>query len=402
MPALAHARRPGYVSLDGYGATHGSRILPSKVTPAEFRALVPAAREGTYLNAATYGPAPQPTVGAMTSFLDRWSRGVASYLDWEAAAEDNRRLFAQLLHARLEDIAIQPYVSTAFGELAVQLRPGERVIVNEIEYTSNLWPWLFQRDRGVEVTVIPAPDGRPRLEAYAAAAEDGCSIIAVSAFQSSNGWRAPLSALAEIARKAGGMLVVDACQGAGAIELDPARDGFDVLVADSYKWLMGPRGMGYMYISPRARERFRPVAMGWRSGRDPQQSYYGVDMDLSQTASLFDSSLSWISVMGDRESLRLLNEVGIAEIEGHDMALAERFREGTAQLGLKGVDFPPAERSPIHALVLPDPDAALQHLREAGVTVARRASGLRFSFHVFNDAADVDRALDALRPLARD
>lgn len=371
-------------------------ILPIDLTPAEFRALVPATREGVYLNSATYGPAPGPTVEAMRDFLDRWSRGIASYLDWEAAAEDGRRLFAQLLHARSEDIAIQPYVSTALGALAVQLRPGERVVVNELEYTSNLWPWLFQRDRGVEVAIIPAPDGRPRLEAYAEAARDGCAVLAVSAFQSSNGWRAPLPELAQIARIGGGMLVVDACQGAGAIDLDPARDGFDVLVADSYKWLMGPRGMGYMYISPPARERYRPVAMGWRSGRDPQQSYYGVEMDLSETASRFDSSLSWISVIGDRESLKLLNAVGSEAIERHDLALADRFRDGCARLGLEGVDFPAGERSPVHALTLPDPDAALARLRSAGVTVAKRASGLRFSFHVFNDESDVDRALEAL------
>src|SRR5207253_10593855 len=100
---------------------------------------------------------------------------------------------------------------------------------------------------------------------------------------------------------------------------NPVEDGFDFLAADSYKWMMGPRGMGYLYLSKAAQERFRPVTMGWRSGRHPQESYYGVDMDLSPSASRFDSSLSWIAVVGDRESLGLLTTIGAGRIEAHNL-----------------------------------------------------------------------------------
>lgn len=220
--------------------------------------------------------------------------------------------------------------------------------------------------------------------------------MAVSAFQSANGWRAPLRALADRAHAAGGMLFVDACQGAGGIRLDPARDAFDMLVADSYKWLMGPRGSGYMYLSPAARERFRPIAMGWHSARDPLHAYYGVTMDLSDTASRFDSSLSWISVVGDRESLLLLNAVGIDAIEAHNLRLAHRFRAGIDELAIETQPFPEDERSPVVAVSLPDPEAAIVRLSAAGVVVARRADSVRLSFHVFNNESDVDRALEAM------
>jgi selenocysteine lyase/cysteine desulfurase len=197
------------------------------------------------------------------------------------------------------------------------------------------------------------------------------------------------------------MLIVDACQGAGAIALDPRRDGFDVLVADSYKWLMGPRGMGYMYISPEARQRFEPVGIGWRSGREPQNSYYGVEMDLSSTASRFDSSLSWISVVGDRESLGLLTDIGIHRIEAHDMRLAERFRAGLDRIGIPGDGFTPPERSQSVAVALKDAKGAVERLRSAGVVAAQRGDMARLSFHVFNDDADVDTALNVLEAEAR-
>lgn len=368
------------------------------MTPAELRALIPATREGAYLDSATYGPASDLTVAALTDFTRSWSLGSVRFETWEAVAEECRLLFASLIDAQPADIAIQPYVSTAAGGMAGQLAAGDRVVVNELEFASNLWPWLFQRDRGVEVAVVPARDGRCDLAAYEAAIGDRVSIVAVSAFQSANGWRAPLRPLADLAHRAGGLLFVDACQGAGAIKLSPGQDGFDILVSDSYKWLMGPRGAGYMYISETARQRTRPFAIGPHSARHARTTYYGVEMDLSAAASLFDSSLSWMAMVGDRESLHLLNQIGVDRIEEHNLALATRFRAGARQAGVPALDFPAEERSPIVSVLLDDPDRALARLQEAGVTAAKRGGGIRFSFHVFNNEADVDRALEALDP----
>jgi selenocysteine lyase/cysteine desulfurase len=151
-----------------------------------------------------------------------------------------------------------------------------------------------------------------------------------------------------------------------------------------------------MYLSPAARERYRPVAMGYRSARRPHETYYGVEMDLSHTASRFDSSLSWISMVGDREGLQLPNAVGIDVIEAHNLRLAHRFRSGAEELAIATESFPEAERSPVVSLAIADPDSAIARLAAAGVVAARRANGVRFSFHVFNNEADVDRALKAL------
>ncbi len=371
------------------------------MTPDDVRRLIPATREGAYLNTATYGPASEPTVAALDDFTRAWSHGSERFEVWEEAAEDCRRLFASLLDASVADIAIAPYVSTAAGAIASQLAQGDRVVVNEMEFASNLWPWLFQRDRGVEVVVVPVRHGRCELADYAAAVGDRVSIVAVSAFQSANGWRAPLRALADLAHGAGGMLFVDACQGAGGIDLRPERDGFDILVSDSYKWLMGPRGAGYMYISEEARGRTRPVTMGPRSALDPRTAYYGVEMALSKTASKFDSSLSWMAMVGDREALQILNAVGIAAIDAHNMALAARFRSGVLAMGLRLEEFEAAELSPVVSVRLENPEACLTALQAAGVTAAKRAAGIRFSFHVFNDEADVDLALEALEAIGQ-
>ena len=366
------------------------------MTPAELRDLVPAARESAYLNTATYGPAAEPTADAVREFADRWSRGLDPFEAWDARADECRALFARLLGCSPADVALQPYVSGAAGIVAANLGPGDRVVANEIEFASNLWPWLERVDAGVEVALVPVRDGRCEVADYAAAIGDRVSLVAVSAMQSSNGWRAPLRELAGLAHGAGGLLFVDGCQGAGAIRLDPERDGFDLLAADSYKWLMGPRGAGYLYLSEAARDRLRPLAVGAFNSTSRRVTPYGPRRELSETASRFDASPSWISLAGDRQALELLDRVGVDTIEEHDLALAARFRAGLDDLGIEGDGFPEAERSPIVTLNLPDPDAVLDRLAAAGVVAARRAQGVRFSFHVFNNDSDVDRALEAL------
>jgi selenocysteine lyase/cysteine desulfurase len=101
-------------------------------------------------------------------------------------------------------------------------------------------------------------------------------------------------------------------------------------------------------------------------------------------------------MVGDRESLQLLNAVGIEAIEAHNLRLARRFREGIEELAIETEAFPEAERSPVVALTLPDPDATVARLTAAGVVGARRADGVRLGFHVFNNESDVDRALEVL------
>ena len=396
VPRLARGGRLGY-GYAAYGqSAHWATIVSRSMTPEELRDLVPAALESAYLNTATYGPAAEPTAAAVREFADRWSRGLDPFEAWDARADECRALFARLLGCEADAVALQPYVSGAAGLVAANLGDGDRVVVNEIEFASNIWPWLMRREQGVEVEVVPVREGRAAVDDYAAAIGGRVTVVAVSAMQSSNGWRAPLRELADLAHAAGGLLFVDGCQGAGAIRLDPGRDGFDLLAADSYKWLMGPRGAGYLFLSDAARERLRPIAVGAFNSVSRRVTPYGPRMELSQTASRFDASPSWIALAGDREALDLLNRVGIDAIESHDLGLAARFRAGLEELGIEGDGFPEPERSPIVALNLPDPDALARRLAEAGVVVARRARGVRFSFHAFNNESDVDRALEAL------
>jgi selenocysteine lyase/cysteine desulfurase len=331
------------------------------------------ARPG-WLNTAGYGLPPQPAWDALQTALADWRVGATTAAGWDAATGTAREGFARLLGVPAGDVATGAQASQLIAPVATALADGSRVVVPEVEFTSNLFPWLVHGDR-LKVTTVPTD----RLVETVAA---GCDVVAFSLVQSATGEVAPYERVVAAAREAGALVVVDASQGCGWLPFDAALA--DVVVVSAYKWLMCPRGAAFAYLSPRVRDAVRPIAAGWFAGADPQDSYYGPAMRLADDARRFDVSPAWFSWIGAAPALAVVEQLGIAAIHEHNVTLANRF--------LAGLDRP-AGTSAIVTVAAGDADA---RLAAAGIRMALRAGRLRASFHVYNTTADVDRAVAAL------
>ena len=331
--------------------------------------------EPGWLNTASYGLPPRPAVEAMHTALEEWRRGSVPWETWDLSTGRARAAFARLIGAAPDDVTIGGSASGVLSVVPAALPPGARVVVPEIEFASNLFPWLVHADRGVRVAMVPA-------DKLADACDAGTDVVAFSVVQSATGEVAPVDEIVAAARAHGALVVGDASQAAGWLPLDAGR--FDVLFCAAYKWLMAPRGVAFGYFSPAVRDRFRPLHANWYAGDDPHDSYYGPPLRLASTARRFDLSPAWFSYVGAAPSLELLAEIGADAVHAHDVALANRFRAG---LGL-----PPGDS----AIVSADIPGAAERLAAAGVRAAVRDGRLRASFHLYTTEADVDRALDAL------
>jgi selenocysteine lyase/cysteine desulfurase len=331
--------------------------------------------EPGYLNTASYGLPPRPAWDAMQAAMDDWRVGRTSWERWGDATERAREAFARLVHVDPADVAVGAQVSQVLAPVAAALPDGAEVVAPDIEFTSNLFPWLAQADRGVRVRPVP-PDR------VADAIGPGTDLVAFSLVHSMTGQLSGYQEIVAAARGHGAAVVVDATQAAGWLPFDAGLA--DVVAVGAYKWLMSPRGTAFAYLSPRVRERMRPSAAGWYAGEDVHDSYYGPPLRLAASARRFDISPAWFAWIGTAPALEVVERIGVEAIHEHDVALANRFRKG---LGLPSGDS---------AIVSVDVPGAEQRLAAAGVRAAVRGGRVRAAFHVYSTEHDVDLALDAL------
>ncbi|MFG1952909.1 aminotransferase class V-fold PLP-dependent enzyme [Micromonospora sp. NPDC048830] len=331
--------------------------------------------EPGWLNTASYGLPPEPAWAALQEALADWRVGRTSWEGWNDAAGRARAAFARIVGVPAADVAIGGSVSQLLAPVAAALPPGATVVVPEVEFTSNLFPWLVQAERGVEVRTVP-------LARLADAVDADTDLVAFSLVQSGDGTVADHDAIVAAARAHGALVAVDATQACGWLPFDASLA--DVVAVGAYKWLMAPRGAAFAYLAPELRERLRPDAASWYAAPDPHAAYYGPPLRLADDARRFDLSPAWFSWVGAAPALELLAEIGVPAVHRYDVALANRF--------LAGLGRPPGDS----AIVTVEVPGARERLERAGVRAAVRAGRVRASFHLYTTDADVDLALDAL------
>ena len=331
--------------------------------------------EGVFLNTASYGLPPRDGFDALQAALVGWRGGGASWEDWGASAEGSRAAFATMVGVPAERVAIGSTVSEFVGLAAACLPDGARVLVPDVEFTSTLFPFLVQESRGITVSTVEPS----RL---AEAIDARTDVVAFSAVQMSTGEVADLDAIVAAADHHDALTVLDATQACGWLPIDATR--FGAVICSAYKWLMSPRGTAFMAVGDEWLERIVPHSAGWYAGADPHTSYFGPPLRLATDARRLDTSPAWFSWVGTQPALELLNQIGIDAVYAHDVALANRFRAG--------LDMAPSNS----AIVSLDVPGAGERLEREGVVASIRGGRLRTSWHVYNDEADVDAALDAL------
>jgi len=332
-----------------------------------------AAQPG-WLNTASYGLPPRPAWDALQAALAEWQIGAVSWESWDDATASSREVFARMVGVTSADVAVGAQVSQLIAPVAAGVPDMAQVVVPDIEFTSNLFPWLVHQDR---LDVVTVPTG-----CLIDSIMTGCDVVAFSLVQSATGEVADYAQIVDAARAVGAMVVVDATQACGWLPFDASLA--DVVTVAAYKWLMSPRGTAFAYLSPMVRESMRPLAAGWYAGPDVHSAFYGPPLRLATDARRFDLSPAWFSWVGAEPGLRVLEQIGISAIHDHNVTLANRFLAGLGR---------PSGNSAIVTIDLPD---AAAKLKAAGVRAAVRGGRLRASFHVYTTDSDVDMALDAL------
>ncbi|WP_116211106.1 aminotransferase class V-fold PLP-dependent enzyme [Streptomyces olivoreticuli] len=335
--------------------------------------------ETVYLNTASWGLIPTGAVAVMTASVAAASVGRPQEEVFSAAVEAARAAYGRLLGVPAGRVATGSSVAAYCGLIAQSLPSGSEVLVADGDFSSLVNPFHVRHD--LRVRTVP-------LEKVADEVRPGTALVAVSAVQSADGRIAALDEIGAAARAHGARTLIDVSQAVGWLPVDATAHDYTVCVG--YKWLMCPRGTAFLTV-PEDLGGLTPVFAGWTSGEEPWESCYGRVEPLAASARRFDVNVPVFSYVAARESLGLVEALGVERIGAYDVALADRFRAGVAGLG-----HVPVEAAGSAIVAVPGLGDAAARLAAAGVHVSARAGNLRAAFHLYNTVADVDRLLEAL------
>jgi selenocysteine lyase/cysteine desulfurase len=384
--------------------------MTSSTTPLP-RDRFPVTEVFAYLNHAGMGAIPQPAVDAMFRCAAELARsGELAWPRHRDHVEEARSRGARLMGVPVDDVAFIRNTTAGLGLVAngLDLGPGDRVVVADLDFPSALYPWLALRDRGVRVDVVsPAgPTETLSVEAFADVIAAGPPPVVVSTawVQFRRGCRIDLASLARLAHDAGALLCADVIQGLGVVPAALDAWGVDFAMADGHKWLLGPPGTGLLYVRGQHRERLRPLEPGWNSMTHREQ-WDERRFAYDDTARRYEGGIPNVSgVAALAESLELLLAADVAAIWAHVDRLCDHVSEGLTRLGGAVLtDRSPGRGSGIVSVAFPGHDTAAlgERLRARGIVVGARSGALRVSPHGYNTLAELDRLLDNLDLLLR-
>lgn len=373
------------------------------MTP-EIRSLFPITQRAIYFNHAAVSPPPITTLNAVEAQLrDVHENGSTNFRSWLAVKEHARELLAVLLGARPEQVAFMRNTSDALSTVAngITWRPGDNLVTFSREFPSNIYPWLRIRDvYGVEVRMCEERDGRIDMAELERLIDRNTRVVAISHVQYASGFRIDLERLGRVAREHDALFVVDAIQALGVVPTNVEAELVDVAAGASHKWLLSPEGVGYLYLSDRARERIQPTVVGWISVPDPED-YFNFDQGWNRGTLAWETGTGPAALIhGLNASLELLTNISVQNIANYLEELTDYLCERLKEKRYEVVSSrAPGEKSQIVCIRHPDGMAAMAlyaHLRARNIITAPRSDRLRLSPHLYNTSQEVDRLIKAL------
>jgi len=385
------------------------------------QSLFPGLEARAYLAYAAAAPLSAPVRDSVIRVLDAYgARGIAAFFEFLPERERLRARLAQLIGAASDDIALTTGTTRGIADLAfcIPWRTGDRVVLFDREFPANVCPWQRAAEM-LNLTIdFVSMDGA--LESEAAILEPltkllqhGARLVAMSAVQFQTGLRMPLGAISALCERYGAELCVDAIQACGVVPLRVSETPIDYLVCGAHKWMLGPEGVGFMYIKPARARVLLPRSAGWLGYDDSTRFLFSGPGELrydrapKRGPQMFEgsssSTLGFAALDAAIEPLLSLTPDVIFE---HVQRYHDALEPGVQARGLRSLRASaPERRSGILSFQPPKSLSAgdiVAGLRTRGVFASMPDGLLRFAPHFPNRLSEIETVLAALDETLRE
>ena len=357
-----------------------------------------------YFNHASTAPLSKRILNQLDEYLiQRSENNIDDYKAFLRTVDETKNNLALLLNTKPDRFAFVDNTSTGLNILAQGIRweKGDRIILNDVEFPSNVYPFLNLQEKGVEIDFVKSKNGIVTAEDIIDKIEPSTKLISVSFVQFLSGYKIDLEKLGKICKENDIIFSVDAIQGLGALIIDVEKCNIDFISCGTQKWMLGIKGFGFIYISSELQEKLKPAYVGWLS---VQNAWNLLDFNLKLRKSadaLQTGTINSIGIYALNASLKLMHEFGIKNIEENVLKNSKYFIQELMNFGIEPVlkECDESNFSGIVSFFHKETDKILNELSQKNIVCAVREGMVRFSPHFYNTEEEIKRVIFELKEI---
>lgn len=371
----------------------------------QIRSLFPHLDTGQiYFNHAAIGPWSKKVLDRINEYAAQRSGTMVEnypfFLEKNASAKEK---LAKLLNAAPDRLAWVDNVSNGMNILANGLdwKVGDRIILNDIEFPSNIYPFMNLQREGVEIDFVKSKNGVVDVGDIENVITPKTKLISISSVQFLSGYRADIDAIGELCKEKKIIFCVDAIQGAGVVEHDVQRSKIDFLSGGTQKWLMSSQGLSYVYLTEELQQRINQKNVGWVSVANAWD-LLSYDLKLKSTADALQSgTINVLGVCIFESVLDIFIDFGMENVEKRILENSKHFINKLSEIGTEPIlqKIPDKNIAGIVSFKHEKANQIFEALQDKKIFGAVREGMIRFSPHFYNTLDEIDLVIDELKRL---
>jgi cysteine desulfurase/selenocysteine lyase len=358
----------------------------------------------TYFNSASTGPLSLPARDALDKFNDYsfyLNRGIDN--DAFAALDEIRKLGAKFIGARQDEVGFGFH--TGFGlniaAFGLPLKAGDEVLLSDIEFPSNVYPWMALKPRGIKIKFIKSENGFFDIDNFIKAISRKTKVLSLSFVQFFNGYKNNLRNIGAICKEKGIYFVVDGIQGCGVETINVHKCQIDIFSSGAQKWMLSPLGTGIFYVRKDLQNNLKMPFASWLSvdwGINFTDLFH-YDLPFFDSARRFEfGTYPYGHIFAMQKSMKLIDSLGVRNIQKHNYELLDilinylKSNENYKIVSsLKNI-----HRSSILSFSCPEVNKVYQALLKSKIICSLREGAIRVAVHLYNNEADIKRLVKVL------
>ncbi len=355
-----------------------------------------------YFNHASIGPWCKLAINRINEYMKERSgeniENYSSFLKWSSAAKEKLSLLINTVPSRIGWV---DNVSNGLNILAqgIDWKSGDRIILNDLEFPSNVYPFLNLKKCGVEIDFVKNRNGMVDVEDIEKVITHKTRLISISHVQFLTGYRANIDAIGELCRENGIIFCVDAIQSAGVVCIDVQKSKIDFLAGGTQKWFMSSEGLAYIFITENLQERLQQKFVGWTSVEDAW-NLLDYKLNFKKSADRFQNgTLNALGIAIFEAVLNLFINYGMHNVEERIIANSNYFIEKLSSIGVNPI-LKNISKEKIAGIITFKHEKAriiFDELKQQNIHCALREGMIRFSPHFYNTQDEIDIVIDKLR-----